>query len=181
MNLLEKLKGKKSKQNDLSDLGRDLPGLPVRLNDDSARSRRQALGLLVKGAAFMAAWPFISREVRASRLKELVGDSAPEAGSLTAREAARIIGREVLHTNVPHKNIAHQNIAHTNTSTGGKHTDQNKHTDVSQPEVGHVNFTMHTNYTTPGEHTDRPHQDTPHTNEPHTNVEHVNRPSQDQE
>jgi len=134
--------------------GPSLPALPVRLNDDAARSRRQTLGLLVKGAAFLAAWPFITKGARASRLKELVGDSAPGAESLTAREAARIIGQEVLHTNVPHKDIAHQNIAHNNTSTGGKHTDQNKHTDVSQPEVGHVNFTMHTNYTTPGEHTD---------------------------
>ncbi len=179
MNLLEKLKGKKPKRNDLSDLGRDLPGLPVRLNDDSARSRRQALGLLVKGAAFMAAWPFISREARASRLKELVGDSAPEAGSLTAREAARIIGREVLHTNVPHKNIAHQNIPHTDTHSD-THINETKHVDVAPQGFEHTNTTIHLNQNVHG-HVNKPHQDTPHTNVPHTNVEHVNRPGQDQE
>lgn len=179
MSLLEKLKGKKLKRNDLSDLGRDLPGLPVSLNDDSARSRRQALGLLVKGAAFMAVWPFISREVRASRLKELVGSSSPEAGSLTAREAARIIGREVLHTNVPHKNIAHQNIAHTDTHKN-THINETKHVDMAPQGFEHTNTTIHTNQNVEG-HVNVPHQDTPHTNEPHTNVEHVNRPGQDQE
>ncbi|MGB4705286.1 MAG: hypothetical protein WBI18_09490, partial [Candidatus Saccharicenans sp.] len=91
MNLIKKIISRKSECKDLSDLGRGLPGLPVRLNEDSARSRRQALELMVKGAAFMASWPFFSREARASRFKDLVGNSETELGSLTAPEAARII------------------------------------------------------------------------------------------
>ena len=161
----------------LADFGRDLPELPVSLSDSSARSRRQTLGLLLKGAAFLAAWPFITREARASRLKELVGDSAPGAEGLTARQAARIIGQEVLHTNVPHKNIAHQNIAHTDTHKN-THINETKHVDMAPQGFEHTNTTIHINQNVEG-HVNVPHQDTPHTNEPHTNVEHVNRPGQD--
>jgi len=177
MNLIKKIISRKSECKDLSDLGRGLPGLPVRLNEDSARSRRQALELMVKGAAFMASWPFFSREARASRFKDLVGNSETELGSLTAPEAARIIAREILHTNVPHKNIAHQNIAHTDTHKN-THINETKHVDFAPQGFEHTNTTIHTNQNIKG-HINRPHQDTPHTNEPHVNVEHVNRPVQE--
>ncbi len=175
MNFKKRAKRTGTKPERLDDLGRNLPYVPVSLNDDSGRSRRQALGLLFKGAAFLAAWPFISGEARASRLKELVGESAPEAGSLTARQAARIIGREVLHTNVPHKNIAHQNIPHTDKHLNN-HVNQSKHVDMAPEGFEHTNTTIHTNQNVQG-HVNNPHQDSPHTNEPHTNVEHVNRPT----
>jgi len=166
-----------TKPGQLADLGRNLPYVPVNLNDDSTRSRRQALGLLFKGAAFLAAWPFISKETRAGRLKELVGESAPGAENLTARQAARIIGQEVLHTNVPHKNIAHQNIAHKDTHTN-THVNESKHVDMAPEGFEHTNTTIHTNQNVQG-HVNVPHTDNPHTNEPHTNVEHVNRPTQE--
>ncbi|MGB9907021.1 MAG: hypothetical protein ACPLRR_06520 [Candidatus Saccharicenans sp.] len=168
---------KQKTKEQLVDLGRNLPYVPVSLNDDSTRSRRQALGLLFKGAAFLAAWPFISKEARAGRLKELVGESAPDADNLTARQAARLIGQEVLHTNVPHKNIAHQNVAHTDTHTN-THVNESKHVDIAPQGFEHTNTTIHTNQNVQG-HANVPHQDAPHTNEAHTNVEHVNRPTQE--
>lgn len=160
----------------LADYGRNLPYVPVSLTDDSPRSRRQTLGLMLKGAAFLAAWAFISKEARAEKLKQLVGEAAPSSDSLTARQAAKIISQEILHTNIPHKNIAHQNIAHTNTHKN-THINENKHVDMAPQGFEHTNTTIHMNQNVEG-HADVPHQDNPHTNEPHTNVEHVERPGQ---
>ncbi|MGQ9802193.1 MAG: hypothetical protein ACUVRL_11105 [Candidatus Saccharicenans sp.] len=171
--IFKKRRNPEARPEKLEDLGRNLPSAPVQLNDDSARSRRQTLKLLVGGAAFLAAWPFLSREARATRLKELVGQSSVAGDNLTARQAARIIGQEVLHTNVPHKNIAHQNIAHTDTHQN-THVNETKHVDIAPQGFEHTNTTIHTNTNVQG-HVNVPHQDTPHTNEPHTNVEHVNR------
>ncbi|MCX8161348.1 MAG: hypothetical protein N3G18_10555 [Candidatus Saccharicenans sp.] len=177
MKLKKRVKNAEAERGPLTDLGRNLPYVPVSLSDDSNRSRRQALGLLFKGAAFLAAWPFISKEARAGRLKELVGESAPGAEALTARQAARLISQEVLHTNVPHKNIAHQNVAHKDTHTN-THINESKHVDVAPEGFEHTNTTIHTNQNVEG-HVNVPHTDNPHTNEPHTNVEHVNRPGQE--
>ena len=177
--IFKKRRNPEAKSENLEDLGRNLPYVPVNLNEDPAGSRRRALGLLVKGAAFLAAWPFISQKARAGRLKELVGDQAAGAENLTARRAARIISQEVLHTNVPHKNIAHQNVAHTDTHTN-THVNESKHVDIAPQGFEHTNTTIHTNQNVQG-HVNVPHQDSPHTNEPHTNVEHVNRPTQEKD
>lgn len=174
--LLKKRRISEADPEKLEDLGRDLPYVPASLNEDPGRSRRRALGLLLKGAAFLATWPFIGKAARAGRLKELVGDPAAGTENLTARQAARIISQEVLHTNVPHKNIAHQNVAHTDTHTN-THINESKHVDIAPQGFEHTNTTIHTNQNVQG-HANVPHQDTPHTNEPHTNVEHVNRPTQ---
>ncbi|MDD8020080.1 MAG: hypothetical protein PHU81_02685 [Acidobacteriota bacterium] len=173
MKIKKRAKKAEASADQLGDLGQNLPYVPVKLNEEATRSRRQTLSLMVKGAAFLAAWPLLKKGARADVLKQLVGEKAA-AGSedLTARQAARIIGNEVLHTNIPHKNIAHQNVPHTDTNPS-EHVNENKHVDSAPPGFEHTNTTVHVN-TNVKTHIDTPHQDTAHTNEPHTNVEHVN-------
>ncbi|MBC7363620.1 MAG: hypothetical protein H5U07_03620 [Candidatus Aminicenantes bacterium] len=161
----------------LEDLGRNLPSVPVELTEVSKRSRRQTLKLLVGGAAFLAAWPLLGKEARVNRLKELVGQEAANPDKLKARQAAKIIGQEILHTNIPHNNTAHSNIPHTDKHQNS-HVNESKHVDYAPQGFEHTNTTIHVD--TPVQtHVNVPHQDTPHTDVPHTNVEHVNRPGQE--
>jgi|YelNatPaOPRAMG01_1025707.scaffolds.fasta_scaffold06448_4 hypothetical protein len=166
-----------SREINLEELGRNLPSAPVELTETSTRSRRQTLKLLVGGAAFLAAWPLLSKEARANRLKELVGQKAADPDNLTARQAARIIGQEILHTNIPHNNTPHSNVPHTDKHQNS-HVNESKHVDYAPQGFEHTNTTVHTD--TPVQtHVDVPHQDTAHTDVPHTNVEHVNRAGQE--
>jgi len=158
-------------------LGPELDYYPVSLTEEKdSRSRRQALGLVVKGVAFLIAWPLLKKESRAEILNNLVGQKAiGQSESLSVRKAAKIISDELAHTNVPHKNIAHQNVAHTNTHRND-HINESKHVDWGPPQFEHTNQTIHTDQNVET-HVDTPHTDNPHQNEAHTNVEHANRPN----
>ncbi|MCI4444788.1 MAG: hypothetical protein JHC32_02045 [Candidatus Aminicenantes bacterium] len=165
----------KKEKRGLEELSPSLPYYPVSLTEvNEGRSRRQIISLAIKGAAFLAAWPLLKQESRAALLKNLAGDKLPESGSLSAREAARIIGRELAHTNTPHKNTAHQNVPHTNENPS-THIDETKHVDMAPQGFEHTNTETHLNQNIQT-HADRAHTDNPHTDEPHTNVEHANRP-----
>lgn len=140
----------KNDKKGLEELSPSLPFYPVSLTEENQeRSRRQVLSLAIKGAALLAAWPLLKQESKAAMLRNLVGDKAPETGALSAREAARIIGNELTHTNIPHKNIAHQNVPHTNKHLNN-HVNQTKHVDMQPQGFEHTNQEIHTNQNVEG-------------------------------
>ncbi|HEK86675.1 MAG: hypothetical protein ACPLZD_04370 [Candidatus Saccharicenans sp.] len=174
MKLRNLFQGKKSLKT-IDRLSPSLPDYPVDLVEPRPeKSRRQILGMAIKGAALLMAWPWLKQEGRAAGLKNLVGDKADGAGVLSARKAAKVIASELAHNNVPHKNTAHQNVLHTDKHLNN-HINESKHVNMQPQGFEHTNTEIHTNQNVEG-HADNPHTDNPHTNEPHTNVEHANRP-----